>query len=112
MIGAALTRPADRHPGGIFFRTRLVREDAAIGLVFPALFSIAVILISRFAGQVHLDTDAVLLGELASMPPSITSVSCVGYDLGPSGGLPDGRHPADSTWPSLSFFIKTSACDI
>ncbi|MCB0182773.1 MAG: metal ABC transporter permease, partial [Caldilineaceae bacterium] len=30
-------------------RTRLVKHDAAIALVFPALFSIAVILISRFA---------------------------------------------------------------
>ena len=49
-------------------RTRLLKEDAAIGLVFPALFSVAVILIARFAAQVHLDTDAVLLGELAFAP--------------------------------------------
>lgn len=49
-------------------RTRLVREDTAIGLVFPALFSLAVILISRYAGNVHLDSDAVLLGELAFAP--------------------------------------------
>ncbi len=49
-------------------RTRLVKQDAAIGLVFPALFSLAVILISRFARGVHLDEDAVLLGELAFAP--------------------------------------------
>ncbi|MCW5878374.1 MAG: metal ABC transporter permease [Anaerolineales bacterium] len=49
-------------------RTKLVKQDAAIGLVFPALFSLAVILISRFARGVHLDTDAVLLGELAFAP--------------------------------------------
>jgi len=49
-------------------RTRLVREDAAIGLVFPALFSLGIILISRYAGDVHLDTDVVLLGELAFAP--------------------------------------------
>lgn len=48
--------------------TGLVKEDAAIGLVFPMLFSIAVILIARLAGDVHLDTDAVLLGELAFAP--------------------------------------------
>ncbi|HXF61297.1 MAG TPA: metal ABC transporter permease [Caldilineaceae bacterium] len=48
--------------------TRLVKGDAAIGLVFPVLFSIAVILISRFARGVHLDVDAVLLGELAFAP--------------------------------------------
>jgi manganese/zinc/iron transport system permease protein len=49
-------------------RIRLVKQDAAIGLVFPALFSLAVILISRFARGVHLDNDAVLLGELAFAP--------------------------------------------
>lgn len=49
-------------------QTRRVKEDAAIGLVFPVLFSIGVILISRYAGNVHLDEDAVLLGELAFAP--------------------------------------------
>jgi manganese/zinc/iron transport system permease protein len=58
-----------------------VREDASIGLVFPALFSIAVILISKFAGSVHLDTDAVLLGELAFAPFRRLEVG--GTDLGP-----------------------------
>ncbi len=48
----------------VFVNTRLVKEDAAIGIVFPALFSIAVILISRYASGVHLDSDAVLLGQL------------------------------------------------
>lgn len=62
-------------------RTRLVREDASIGLVFPALFSIAVILISRYAGSVHLDTDAVLLGEIAFAPFRRLEVG--GMDLGP-----------------------------
>jgi len=52
----------------MLINTRRVREDAAIGLVFPVLFSIGVILISRFAGDVHLDVDAVLLGELAFAP--------------------------------------------
>ncbi|MDT8436942.1 MAG: metal ABC transporter permease [Gemmatimonadota bacterium] len=61
--------------------TGLVREDAAIGLVFPALFSVAVILISRFAGDVHLDTDAVLLGELALAP--FRRFAPGGVDLGP-----------------------------
>jgi manganese/zinc/iron transport system permease protein len=49
-------------------KTGLVKEDTAIGLVFPALFSIGVILIARNAGDVHLDTDAVLVGELAFAP--------------------------------------------
>ncbi|MGH1366219.1 MAG: metal ABC transporter permease [Calditrichia bacterium] len=62
-------------------RTRLVREDAAIGLVFPLLFSIGVILISRYAGDIHLDVDAVLLGELAFAP--FDRLVWDGYDLGP-----------------------------
>ena len=63
-------------------RTGLVREDAAIGLVFPVLFSVGVILITRFADDVHLDVDAVLLGELAFAPFDRFAVA--GYDLGPS----------------------------
>ncbi|MFZ5916756.1 MAG: metal ABC transporter permease [Chloroflexota bacterium] len=63
------------------FRTRLVKEDAAIGLVFPALFSVGVILISRYAANVHLDTDAVLLGELAFAP--FDRLLLGGVDLGP-----------------------------
>jgi manganese/zinc/iron transport system permease protein len=65
----------------LLHRTRLVREDAAIGLVFPLMFSIGVILISRFAGNVHLDIDAVLLGELAFAP--FNRFYVLGYDLGP-----------------------------
>ena len=64
-------------------RTRLVKEDTAIGLVFPALFSIAVILISRYAGDVHLDTDAVLVGELALAP--FDRFYLFGLDVGPRG---------------------------
>ncbi len=63
-------------------RSRLVPEDASIGIVFPALFSIGVILIARGASDVHLDTDAVLLGELAFAPFHRFTVG--GADLGPS----------------------------
>ncbi len=63
-------------------RTGLVREDTAIGLVFPALFSIAVILISSLAGNVHLDTHAVLLGEIAFAP--FNRFTPFGVDLGPA----------------------------
>lgn len=65
----------------VLMSTRLVKEDAAIGLVFPILFSIGVILIARFAGDVHLDTDAVLLGELAFAP--FDRLIAFGADLGP-----------------------------
>ncbi|MFN3983231.1 MAG: metal ABC transporter permease [Caldilinea sp.] len=60
-------------------RTKLVRQDAAIGLVFPALFSLAVILISRYARGVHLDVDMVIMGELALAP--FDRVTIFGLDL-------------------------------
>ena len=62
-------------------KTGLVKEDTAIGLVFPALFSIGVILIAKNANDVHLDVDAVLLGELAFAPFDRLVLS--GVDMGP-----------------------------
>lgn len=81
LVGAALMGVITVSLVELINRTRLVREDAAIGLVFPAIFSVAVIMISRFAGDVHLDTDAVLLGELAFAPFNRLRVS--GADIGP-----------------------------
>ena len=62
-------------------KTGLVKEDTAIGLVFPALFSIGVILIAKNANDVHLDVDAVLLGELAFAP--FDRFLLGGTDVGP-----------------------------
>jgi manganese/zinc/iron transport system permease protein len=62
-------------------KTGLVKEDTAIGLVFPTLFSIGVILIAKNANDVHLDVDAVLLGELAFAPFDRLLIS--GADVGP-----------------------------
>ncbi|MEP0262466.1 metal ABC transporter permease [Dokdonia sp.] len=62
-------------------KTGLVKEDTAIGLVFPALFSIGVILIAKNANDVHLDVDAVLLGELAFAP--FDRLLIAGADVGP-----------------------------
>ncbi len=45
-------------------RSGLVKADTALGLVFPLLFAIAIILVSRYIQNVHLDTDAVLVGEI------------------------------------------------
>ena len=81
LVGAALMGVITVSLVELLNRTRLVKEDAAIGLVFPAIFSIAVILISRFAGDVHLDTDAVLLGELAFAP--FNRIRIFGLDFGP-----------------------------
>lgn len=68
IVGAALIGVVTVWLTEALNRTRLLAGDAAIGIVFPLLFSIAIILITRYAGSVHLDTDSVLLGELAFAP--------------------------------------------
>jgi manganese/zinc/iron transport system permease protein len=82
IFGAALTGVLTVTLVELLHRTKLVKEDAAIGLVFPALFSLAVILISHYAGNVHLDVDAVLLGELAFAPFDRLVIG--GRDIGPT----------------------------
>ena len=82
-LAAALTGVLTVSLVELVSRSGRVREDAAIGLVFPALFSMGVILIARHAGSVHLDVDAVLLGELAFAP--FNRLEAWGYDLGPKG---------------------------
>ena len=62
-------------------RSRRLKEDASIGVVFPALFSVGVILISRYAAQVDLDLDCVLYGEIAYAPWDVLLVG--GAALGP-----------------------------
>ncbi len=62
-------------------KTGLVKEDTAIGLVFPVLFSIGVILIAQNANDIHLDVDAVLLGEIAFAPFDRLEIG--GVDVGP-----------------------------
>ncbi|UUM57289.1 metal ABC transporter permease [Streptococcus suis] len=48
--------------------TRKVAQDAATGLLFTFFFALAVILISLFARNVHLDLDMVLMGEVLFAP--------------------------------------------
>jgi len=64
VLGAALTGVLTVVLSELLARSRLVRMDAAIGLVFPALFAAGVILISVHARDVHIDVDTVLLGEI------------------------------------------------
>ena len=45
-----------------------LQADASIGVTFTSLFAIGIILISAFAGQVDLDQDCVLYGEIAYVP--------------------------------------------
>lgn len=81
VVAAALTGVLTVALVESLHRTRRLKEDAAMGLVFPALFSLGIVLITRYAGNVHLDVDAVLLGELAFAPFDRLVVG--GMDVGP-----------------------------
>jgi manganese/zinc/iron transport system permease protein len=59
--------------------TGLVREDAAIGLVFPALFALGVLMLNLFARDVHIDVHTVLLGEIGFV--WLDTVTVAGVDL-------------------------------
>lgn len=81
IVGAALMGVFTVFLTELLHNTGLVSEDSAIGVVFPLLFSIAIIIISKYAGSVHLDTDSVLLGELAYAP--FNRLIFFGKDIGP-----------------------------
>jgi len=81
VVGAALTGVLTVVLTEILINSRKLKKDAAIGLVFPLLFSIGVILLTRFAGDVHLDTQCVLFGEIAFAP--FTRMMIGGNDFGP-----------------------------
>ncbi|MEK3763351.1 metal ABC transporter permease [Solibacillus sp. FSL K6-4121] len=51
-----------------YLRSNGIQEDAAIGIIFTTLFAISVLLITLFAGDVHLDVEHVLMGEIAFVP--------------------------------------------
>ena len=58
-----------------------VQSDAAIGVVFTSLFAIGVILLSVFTGDIHLDVDHALMGEITFIPWD--TVQWNGMELGP-----------------------------
>lgn len=80
IAGAALTGVLTAFLVDILQKSQLVKEDAAIGIVFPLLFSLGVLLITRNFSNIHLDVDAVLLGELAFAPFERLTIS--GIDIG------------------------------
>ena len=66
----------------IIHRKSRIKQDAAIGIAFTTLFAIGVILISVFAGQVDLDQECVLYGEIAWVPLK-EMIAIRGITLGP-----------------------------
>lgn len=80
IVGAALSGLLTVVCTELLINSQKLKKDAAIGLVFPLFFSLGVILISQYARNVHLDTDMVLLGELAFA--SLNRLYVGGVDVG------------------------------
>src|SRR5687768_13945773 len=64
-------------------RNSRIKQDSAIGIAFTTLFAIGVILISLFAGQVDLDQECVLYGEIGSVPLEASTI-IAGKAIGPA----------------------------
>jgi manganese/zinc/iron transport system permease protein len=85
MVGATATGVLTVAIVEMLQRTRLVKEDAAIGLTFPILFSLGAIIASLYFRNTHLDIDLVLLGsaELAFLD----RLTIGRYDIGPRSAV-------------------------
>ncbi len=68
LIGAALLGLMTTILIEVLHKKARLQEDAAIGVTFTWLFAIGVILISSYTGQVDLDQECVLYGEIAYVP--------------------------------------------
>ena len=79
IAGAALTGVLTVFLTEALARTGRVKDDAAIGLVFPVLFSAGVLLINLYARDVHIDAHAVLLGEIGFV--WIDTLEVAGYNV-------------------------------
>ncbi len=62
-------------------RTRRIEGGEAMGIVFPAMFALGTVLVSRYFTNVHLDTDAILFGNIEFS--FFDRIVIGGNDLGP-----------------------------
>ena len=79
IMGAALTGVLTVFLTEALARSGRVKDDAAIGLVFPALFAAGVLLLNLYARDVHIDVHAVLLGEIGFV--WIDTMEVAGYQV-------------------------------
>jgi manganese/zinc/iron transport system permease protein len=63
-------------------RTHRIEGGEAMGIVFPAMFALGTVLVSRYFANVHLDTDAILYGNIEFS--FFERLIIGGRDLGPS----------------------------
>ncbi|RVU54262.1 metal ABC transporter permease [Anaerosphaera multitolerans] len=62
--------------------TKLVKGDDAVGIVYPLFFSIAVILITKYARNIPFGTDTVLMGEVILAP--LNRINFMGFSISKS----------------------------
>lgn len=82
ILGAALSGMVVVLGSEWLSRTGLITGDAPQGLVFPALFSAGVILVSMNFANIHLDTHVVLVGDLNLA--AFNQLTIGGTSLGPT----------------------------
>ena len=79
IIGASLFGVLTTFCIELLIKSKRVTEDASVGIIFPLFFSVAVILITRYARNVHLDTEIVLIGEIILAP--LHRINFLGFSL-------------------------------
>lgn len=79
VFGASLAGIATVVLVELLQRTGLVKSDAAIGIVFPAMFAFGTLLVTRYFSNVHLDADAILYGEVSFAPFDRLIINGVDY---------------------------------
>lgn len=77
IIGAATAGVATVILTELIYTSGLLRQDAALGLAFPLLFAVAVILVAGAVEDVHMDEDAVMVGEIG-VAWADTNSHCIG----------------------------------
>tara|TARA_B110000046_G_scaffold58160_2_gene65140 strand:+ start:1875 stop:2759 length:885 start_codon:yes stop_codon:yes gene_type:complete len=82
IIGAGILGVFTTFLIDFFHRKARLQADAAIGVTFTWLFALGVILVSLYAGQVDIDQECVLYGEIAYVPLDVW-ITDSGQNLGP-----------------------------
>ncbi len=82
LLGAAILGVLATLLIELFHKKTRLQEDASIGVTFTWLFALGVILISVYSGQIDLDQDCVLYGEIAYVPLDLWFTAS-GMNLGP-----------------------------
>ena len=79
LIGAASVGLLSTFLMEFLHRKGRVQQDASIGITFTMLFAIGVIMITALAGNVDIDPECVLYGEIAYVP--LDMIAIAGFEI-------------------------------